>query len=183
MKALINIDYTFDFVEGKLPVGEPAIQLEDRIAEITEEFVNNNDFVVMAIDGHKENDIYHPETKLFPPHNIIGTSGRELYGKLNEVYQEHKDKIYWMDKTRYSAFAGTDLEIQLRARDITDIHLVGVCTDICILHTAIDAYNKGFNIFIHKDGVQSFNAEGHKWALEHFTNTLGATVLENGKEV
>ena len=47
-----------------------------------------------------------------------------------------------MDKTRYSAFAGTDLEMKLRERGIEEVHLVGVCTDICVLHTAVDAYNK-----------------------------------------
>ena len=30
-----------------------------------------------------------------------------------------------MDKTRYSAFAGTDLEMKLRERGIEEVHLVG----------------------------------------------------------
>ena len=55
-----------------------------------------------------------------------------------------------MDKTRYSAFAGTDLEMKLRERGIEEVHLVGVCTDICVLHTAVDAYNKGFKIVVLK---------------------------------
>lgn len=44
-------------------------------------------------------------------------------------------------------------------------------------NTAIDAYNKGFKIVIHKDAVASFNYDGHVWALEHFKNTLGAEVV------
>jgi len=83
-----------------------------------------------------------------------------------------------MDKTRYSAFAGTDLEIRLRERNITELHLAGVCTDICILHTAVDAYNKGFNIVVHKNTVQSFDQAGHQWALRHFKNSLGATIVD-----
>ena len=55
--------------------------------------------------------------------------------------------------------------------------MVGVCTDICVLHTAVDAYNKGFDIVIHKDAVASFNPVGHEWALEHFEKTLGAKVI------
>ncbi|MNE20481.1 Isochorismatase family protein YecD [compost metagenome] len=82
-----------------------------------------------------------------------------------------------MDKTRYSAFAGTDLELQLRTRGITELHLAGVCTDICVLHTAVDAYNKGFDIVVHKDAVASFDQEGHAWALRHFKGSLGATIL------
>ncbi|ULL16080.1 cysteine hydrolase [Paenibacillus sp. H1-7] len=176
MKALVVIDYTVDFVTGKLPCGQPAIDIEDRIAELTDSFVRDGDYVVMAVDLHDESDPYHPEQRLFPPHNIRGTEGRELYGKLKGVYEANKNKIYWMDKTRYSAFCGTDLEQQLRARRIDEIHLVGVCTDICVLHTAVDAYNKGFSIVVHQDAVASFNEAGHTWALNHFEHTLGAAL-------
>lgn len=177
MKALVVIDYTVDFVTGKLPCGQPAIQIEERIVELTKRFVQNGDFVVMAVDLHDETDTHHPEQKLFPPHNIRGTEGRELYGKLREQYEADRDRIYWMDKTRYSAFCGTDLELQLRARHIEEIHLVGVCTDICVLHTAVDAYNRGFKIFVHRDAVASFNEAGHEWALGHFEHTLGAAIV------
>jgi len=178
MKALIVIDYTVDFVTGKLPCGEPAIAIEARMAELTEQFVKQGDYVVMAVDLHDEADVYHPESRLFPPHNLRGTEGRSLYGQLDNVYQERKEAIYWMDKTRYSAFCGTDLEMQLRARGITELHLIGVCTDICVLHTAVDAYNKGFQIIVHADAVASFNAAGHEWALQHFAQVLGAEVTE-----
>jgi nicotinamidase-related amidase len=179
-KALINIDYTYDFVadRGALTCGEPGQAIETKIAQLTREFINNGDFVVFAIDVHDNGDIYHPETKLFPPHNIRGTSGRYLFGELQNVYDENKERenVYYIDKTRYSAFAGTDLEIKLRERGITELHLVGVCTDICVLHTAVDAYNMGFKIIVHKDAVASFNQKGHDWALGHFEQSLGAMV-------
>lgn len=180
-KALINIDYTNDFVaaDGALTCGEPGQKIEQRIVQITKEFVDNQDFVVFAVDLHKAGDTLHPETKLFPPHNIEGTEGRHLFGELQSVFDHNKDSehVYWMDKTRYSAFAGTDLELRLRARGIAELHLVGVCTDICVLHTAVDAYNKGFDLVIHKDAVASFDAEGHTWALRHFKGSLGAEVV------
>ena len=164
-KALLNIDYTYDFVadDGKLTCGEPGQVLEDYIVKLTEEFIEAGDYVCFPIDAHEENDPYHPETKLFPPHNIAGTPGIKLYGKLRDLYEKHKDKdnVYYFNKTRYSAFAGTDLEIRLRERGIEELHLVGVCTDICILHTAVDAYNKGFKVVVHEKGVASFNQAGH----------------------
>ncbi|MUG45647.1 cysteine hydrolase family protein [Paenibacillus woosongensis] len=179
MKALLVVDYTKDFVDGKLPVGEPAILLESAICQITEQYVQQGDFVVMAVDLHEEGDTLHPESKLFPPHNIRDTEGRELYGKLADVYKRHQDRIYWMDKTRYSAFCGTDLEQKLRERGINEVAIIGVCTDICVLHTAVDAYNKGYGITIYEDGVASFNPEGHTWALGHFRATLGANVTSS----
>ena len=181
MKALIHIDYTNDFVaeDGALTSGEPGQKLHDYIYNLTKEFHDNGDFIAFTIDLHKEDDPYHPETKLFPPHNLAGTSGRHLYGELESYYQSIKNEknVYYTDKTRYSAFAGTDLEIKLRERGITEVHLVGVVTDICILHTAMDAYNHGFDIVVHKQGVASFNQLGHEWALDHFKNTLNAKVI------
>ncbi|MCY9517627.1 cysteine hydrolase family protein [Paenibacillus apiarius] len=181
-KALIHIDYTKDFVaaDGALTCGAPGQAIEGRITKITKEFMQNGEFVVFAIDIHMENDPFHPEAKLFPPHNMEGTDGRKLFGQLEELYQTNKDadNVYWMDKTRYSAFAGTDLELQLRARGISELHLVGVCTDICVLHTAVDAYNKGFELVVHEDAVASFDAEGHVWALRHFKGSLGAAVVK-----
>ncbi len=181
MKALIVIDYTNDFVatDGKLTCGEPGQKLEDKIAELVKQYANRGDFVVFANDLHKENDPYHPETKLFPLHNIEGTDGRHLYGKVATAYDEIKQlqNVISFDKTRYSAFAGTPLSILLNERNIKEISLVGVCTDICILHTAVDAYNKGYKTTIYKDGVASFNESGHEWALSHFETCLGAQVL------
>ncbi|MHA6261029.1 cysteine hydrolase family protein [Sporosarcina sp. CAU 1771] len=180
-RALLNIDYTYDFVaeDGKLTCGAPGQELSGYIAKLTEDFINNDEFVVFSIDMHTENDPYHPETKNFPPHNIVNTSGRNLFGKTKDVYEanKHKANVIWQDKTRFSAFTGTDLEIKLRERGIQEIHLVGVCTDICILHTAVDAYNNGFKIVVHEQGVASFNQAGHDWALGHFKNTLGAEVV------
>ncbi|WP_338453084.1 isochorismatase family cysteine hydrolase [Niallia oryzisoli] len=180
-KALINIDYTVDFVaeHGALTCGEPGQAIEEAITSLTKKFIEEDHFVVFAIDAHQKEDPFHPETKLFPPHNIIGTKGRDLYGSLNTLYENNKEKesVYWMDKTRYSAFAGTDLELKLRERGITEVHLAGVCTDICILHTAVEAYNKGFDIVVHKQAVASFNPIGHDWALQHFTSSLGAKVI------
>ena len=44
-----------------------------------------------AIDAHDVEDPFHPESKLFPPHNIIGTSGRDLYGPFGRFFiGEHK---------------------------------------------------------------------------------------------
>ncbi|WP_261133791.1 cysteine hydrolase family protein [Bacillus sp. Marseille-Q3570] len=180
VKALVVIDYTNDFVadDGRLTCGESGQSIERRITELTQSFVEAGEYVVFAVDVHDENDPHHPESTLFPAHNIRGTSGRFQYGELGEYYEKVKDRVYWMDKTRYSAFAGTDLELKLRERGIHELHLVGVCTDICVLHTAIDAYNEGFKIVVHEDAVQTFNPAGHEWALDHFKNTLGAEVVK-----
>ena len=181
MKALLLIDYTKDFIapEGALTCGEPGQAIEAAISELAEEFIRNGDYVVFAVDSHLLGDQCHPESKLFPPHNLVGTAGRELYGRLGEVYEanRHLPHVRFMDKTRYSAFAGTDLFLRLRERDIKEIHVAGVCTDICVLHTLVDGYNLGFEMTVHEKAVASFDPVGHAWALGHFEKTLGAKIL------
>ncbi|MFD2923576.1 cysteine hydrolase family protein [Halobacillus naozhouensis] len=178
-RALIVIDYTIDFVakEGALTCGEPGRNIEDSLVRLTEMFIKSEDYVVLAVDVHEESDPYHPETDLFPPHNIRGTEGRRLYGDLMSLFDDNRSSVYFMDKTRYSAFHATDLDMKLRDRGINEIHLAGVCTDICVLHTAVDAYNLGYQIVVHKDAAASFNKHGHEWALEHFKQVLGASVV------
>ncbi len=180
-KALISIDYTYDFVadDGKLTAGKAAQAISQAIYSRTKEAHLAGDYIFFAIDGHDEGDQFHPETKLFPPHNINGTSGRNLFGPLADLYEEIKDDkaVFWMDKRHYSAFSGTDLDIRLRERHVDTVVLTGVLTDICVLHTAVDAYNLGYKIEVVKDCVASLSEESNKWALMHFENVLGATII------
>ena len=101
-KALISIDYTEDFVadNGKLTAGAPAQAISETINQVTRLAFDRGDYVFFTIDAHEEGDDFHPESKLFPPHNIIGTGGRNLYDPLADFYAENKDdsRVFWMDK-------------------------------------------------------------------------------------
>lgn len=179
-RALLVIDYTNDFVaeDGALTCGAPGREIEEAIAGRIKEAVKRGEEIFFAVDLHEKEEPDHPEAELFPPHNIRGEPGRELYGQVNDLYESIKDNpgVHWLDKTRYSAFAGTPLRLLLRQKGIHTVALAGVCTDICILHTAVDAYNEGFHIHVNQAHVASFNKTGHDWALSHFKNTLGADV-------
>ncbi|KRL04137.1 isochorismatase family protein [Liquorilactobacillus oeni DSM 19972] len=180
-KALLIIDYTNDFVatKGALTVGEPAQKIADPIVTLATQFISNESFVFLPTDVHTPGDPYHPETKLFPPHNVRGTWGRELYGPLAQWYLDNNERgnVALFDKTRYSSFAGTPLDIWLRERDVTEVHLVGVCTDICLLHTAVDAYNLNYSIVVHQKATATFKPGGQKWALDHFKTVLNAKIV------
>ena len=172
-KALIIVDYSFDFIDdsGKLTCGKPGQEIETFITQRIKNYHNNQQEIFFLMDLHYEN-------KLFPNHNIHQTPGRELYSEVGRLYNSIKDQmnVHYLDKTRYDSFYGTPLDSLLRERQINDIEIVGVCTDICILHTAVSAYNLGYNITIPIRGVASFNQDGHQWALSHFKNSLGAKV-------
>lgn len=40
---------------------------------------------------------------------------------------------------------------------VEEVHTISGCTDICVLYTAVDTYNKGFKIIIYENGVTSFS--------------------------
>lgn len=179
-EALLIIDYTNDFVatNGALTTGVVGQQIEADIIKAANQELRTGGWVLLPTDVHEEGDPYHPETNLFPPHNLRNTWGREFYGQLKDWYQlnQTNPQVQMFDKTRYSSFAGTNLDLKLRERKIDTVRLVGVCTDICVLHTAVDAYNLGYKIIINEKGVATFTEHGQEWALAHFKNALGATI-------
>lgn len=178
-RALIIIDYVYDFVadDGKLTCGKPGQKIEAYIANLTTEFANNGDFICAARDNHDITDEYNKEAGMFPAH-CYEEKGRALFGAVQTALQSTPEsQIIAIDKTRYSAFCGTPLDMKLKERNISQIHLVGVCTDICVLHTAVDAYNLGYEIMVHEKGTASFNQAGHDYAISHFENVLAAKVV------
>lgn len=180
--ALLIIDYTNDFVAdaGALTASKPAQDIAPNIVTLAQQFVAANAWVYLPTDVHTPGDPYHPESKLFPAHNVAGSWGRELYGQLAPWYQQnqHQPQVTQFAKTRYSAFAGTDLDLRLRERQIKTLHLTGVCTDICVLHTAVDAYNLNYHLVIHRSAVATFTPAGQEWALNHFATALGAEIAD-----
>ena len=110
---------------------------------------------------------------------MVGTPGQQLYGKVNDWFEQHQasDRVYQFNKNRYSSFQNTNLDNYLRERKIDNLWIAGVCTDICVLHTAIAAYNLNYQIAIPVKGVATFTKHGQEWALDHFKNSLGATLV------
>jgi len=54
--------------------------------------------------------------------------------------------------------------------------LVGVCTNICVLYTAVDARMRNYSVTVIKEGVASFSQEAHEFALKEMENTLGVKI-------
>lgn len=179
-EALLIIDYTNDFVatNGALTTGKVGQAIEPALIKAANRELREGGWVMLPTDLHVEKDPYHPETKLFDAHNLEGSWGRELYGQLKDWYELNQDnpRVRQFAKTRYSSFAGTDLDIRLRERHVDTLRLAGVCTDICVLHTAVDAYDLGYQLIIDPTTVTTFTEHGQEWALSYFKNALGATI-------
>ena len=47
-----------------------------------------------------------------------------------------------------------------------------------MLHTVVDAYNLGYDIEVVESATASLTPEAHDFAIGHFKNVLGATIVE-----
>lgn len=69
-------------------------------------------------------------------------------------------------KRHWGAFAGTDLEKQLRQRGIDTVVLTGISTNMGVESTARQGTGLGFGFVIVEDACSSQDAEMHKFAFE-----------------
>lgn len=86
-----------------------------------------------------------------------------------------------IEKTRYSAFIGTDLEQRLRARGIDTLVLCGLTTECCIDCTARDAFHRDFHVFVPGDACAAYEADVHEAALKIMG--LNFAILTTSSEV
>jgi nicotinamidase/pyrazinamidase len=170
-RALIVVDMIEDFAHegGALYCGPSMAAIIPVIRRELERARTAREPVIYLTDNHLPNDA---EFAMFPPHAIAGTRGAQIIPELAPVAGE-----VVIPKRRYSGFFGTDLDITLRERGVDTLRLVGDCTNICVLYTAADARNLGYEVEVVEEGVTSFDEQAHRDALRELEKTLGAKIL------
>ena len=78
-------------------------------------------------------------------------------------------------KRNWGAFHGTDLDVHLRRRGITQIVLTGVATSIGVESTARAAYEHGYHVTLATDAMTDLNASAHENSLHWVFPRLGET--------
>jgi nicotinamidase-related amidase len=86
-------------------------------------------------------------------------------------------------KRNWGAFYGTDLDLHLRRRGITQIVLTGIATSIGVDTTAREAHAHGYHVTLATDAMSDLSAESHAFTLQTVFPRLGesgttADVLE-----
>lgn len=171
-KVLLIIDMLKDFIEhdGALPCGETGRKIIPYIQKITKQIRDENGKIIYLTDAHDEND---REFEMFPKHCIKGTTGAEIIDDLDI----QKDKDIIIEKTRYSGFYKTDLEKTLTKFAPDEVHVVGVCTSICVMDTVSDLRNRDYKVVVHRHGVADFDPQAHAFSLKRMEKVLGAKIL------
>lgn len=76
-------------------------------------------------------------------------------------------------KHQWGAFYGTDLELQLRRRGVTNIVLCGIATSIGVESTARNAFERAYNLTFAADAMTDVNVEAHERALSIIFPRIG----------
>jgi nicotinamidase-related amidase len=106
---------------------------------------------------------------------IAGTDGCEL---LPELERHPLEKV--IVKKRYSAFFGTDLDGTLAVLRPNTLVLAGINTHACIRMTAIDAYQRDYEVLVASDCVASYDAEHHEITRQYLHGKI-ARFLPSGE--
>jgi nicotinamidase-related amidase len=78
-------------------------------------------------------------------------------------------------KRNWGAFFGTDLDLQLRRRGVTQIVLAGVATSIGVESTARAAHEHGYHVTLATDAMADLDADAHRNSIEKIFPRLGET--------
>jgi len=167
--AIIVIDMLKDFVYGSLRC-ERALLIVPNIKNLITKARERNIPVIYANDAHVPG-VDH-EFRLWGPHAIKGSEGAEV---IDDIKPTGNDFI--IEKRRYSAFFETGLDILLRELGVDTVVLTGIHTNVCVMHTAADAFFRGYNIIVVKDCVQAFTEEDHEWGLRYMERIYGAKLV------
>ncbi|MEV0906867.1 hydrolase [Streptomyces hokutonensis] len=78
-------------------------------------------------------------------------------------------------KRNWGAFHGTDLDVQLRRRGVTQIVLTGIATSIGVESTARAAHEHGYHVTLATDAMSDLDAASHTHSIERIFPRLGET--------
>ncbi|GAA4537395.1 isochorismatase family protein [Pseudonocardia xishanensis] len=78
-------------------------------------------------------------------------------------------------KRNWGAFHGTDLDVQLRRRGVTQIVLTGIATSAGVESTARAAHEHGYHVTTVTDAMADRDDEMHRHAVERIFPRLGET--------
>lgn len=101
---------------------------------------------------------------------ISGTWGSEFY----QVQPREGDIV--VQKHRWSAFAGTELDLILRSHGIQTLVMAGVATNVCVESTARDGFFLDYYVVYVEDAAATNDELLHRTALRNIEESFGKVV-------
>jgi len=175
MRALILVDLQYDFCPG----GALAVARGDETIAVANRVMPRFDVVVCTQDWHPADHhsfaVNNPGARpgdlrelgglpqvMWPAHCVQGTPGAELHDglvrdRITAVVRKGTDSMI----DSYSGFfdnghqKATGLAELLAARGVTEVVVMGLATDYCVKHTALDARGLGYPVTLIEDGCRA----------------------------
>ena len=164
-KLLIVVDMQNDFIDGAL--GTPEAQaIVENVDKKIRAYDEAGDIVIFTADTHTDEYMDTQEGSNLPvPHCIKGTPGWEISGKLFRP----EDAPVIEKETFGSKDLGIMLmELERAGETPTEIELVGLCTDICVISNAmlVKAFLSEVPVTVDSSCCAGVTPESHNNALE-----------------
>jgi nicotinamidase/pyrazinamidase len=155
------VDVQRDFLPGGklgVPDGDAVVPVLNRYIDTARK---TGVPVFASRDWHPEKHCsFKPQGGPWPEHCVAGTAGARFADALRlppDVVVI--DKAIREEVDAYSAFSGTTLADQLRARGVKRLLVGGLATDYCVLNTVRDALREGFGVVLLEDAIRAVNAD------------------------
>jgi ureidoacrylate peracid hydrolase len=158
--ALINVDLQACFVEGSPLASPDGLELVTRINRLAA-ICRAADMLVVHTRGWMRPDGSNLGVmgELVPPFIVaLYTEGADAAELHPAVDVDDRDVV--LNKPRYGAFHGTDLEMVLRTRGVDTVIVSGIATNVCCDTTAREAAQRDFRVFFLSDGTATKEMAG-----------------------
>lgn len=166
--AVLIIDVINDFVSGVLG-SERASAIVPKIRDLLERARKSGLPLIYITDSHlAEAD---REFDLWPAHAVEGTWGAQVVEEIKPEEGDHR-----LLKRRYSCFYATGLDALLRDLGVGTVILTGLVTNICVQHTAADAFFRGYRVIVPRDCVEAPTDEAQRSSLSYMEEMYKAEI-------
>ncbi|MCL0075398.1 cysteine hydrolase [Dehalococcoidia bacterium] len=155
--AIIIVDMLKDNVDigAHFSIGEEGRKIIPNIQRLLAAARGNGSPVIFANDSFLAEDFIFQGGRI-KPHAIMGTEGAEVIAE----FAPHESDII-LEKRRFSAFLGTNLDATLRDLGVDCIAVAGISTPVCVLTTVLDGISHEFKVIILEDCCATYRKADH----------------------
>ena len=141
MKVLIIVDVQKDFIDGTLGTNEAVLIVDGIVKRVKTSY---NELILFTQDTHGNDYLKTDEGQKLPVvHCIEGTQGWQINELVKEAWQNNKNTIVINEISENTfkkhTFGSIELANFLKSMEdkVTEIEMLGICTDICVISNAI----------------------------------------------
>ena len=159
--ALLVIDMQVDFLPGGALGVAGGHEVVAPINHLIALYGDAGAPVFASRDWHPQDHCsFQAQGGPWPPHCMADTPGAQFAAELALPDDAVViSKAASADVDAYSAFNGTDLAAQLRARGVERVAVVGLATDYCVLNTVTDALEEGFTTLVVPEAMRAVDVQ------------------------